>query len=59
MAFKIAMSRVFPMTIIIRLLAILNAATRTISARMTNITRRSNFRALNRLRFICIQSRVQ
>ena len=59
MAFKMAISLVFPITIIMRLLAMLKAATRMMRVKMMNMTRLSSFSALNRLRFICIQSRAQ
>ncbi len=48
MAFKIAMSLVFSITIMMSVLAMLKAATRTISARMINMTVFSSLSAENR-----------
>ncbi len=56
MAFNMAISFVFSITIIISVLAILKAATRTISVNMINIAFFSSLRAENRFLFISIQS---
>ena len=45
---RMPMSRVFSMTVIISVLAILNAATRIINASIITVTRFSNFMASNR-----------
>ncbi len=56
---RIAMSLVFSITTMMRVLMMLKAATITMRTRMMNITTFSSFRAENRFRLLCIQSFAQ
>ena len=58
-AFKMPMSRVFTITIMIRLLTMPNEATNTIRMRMTNMAIFSSFRAAKRFLLVLIQSRAK
>ena len=55
-ALRIAISFCFSVTIIVKVLTMLNEATIVIKTRRRNIIVFSSFKAEKRLRFICIQS---
>ena len=59
MAFKIAISRCFSLTIMVRVLTMLKEATIVISTSKRNIMIFSSLRAENRFRLSCIQSLAQ